>query len=87
MLNSLNDVLCKVFVYRRAKELKRPFHVNLTTGTQALSLLPPNATLSTAQNTSSYCTIRLTESLTGSLSDDDSDSKDNEKVKEQNRIR
>ena len=78
MLNSLNDVLCKVFVYRRAKELNRPFHVNLTTGTQALSLLSPNTTLSTAQNTSSYCTIRLTESLTESLRNDDSDGNDNE---------
>ena len=70
----------KCLFSRREKELNRPCQcdTNLTTGTQAVSLLPPNATLSTAQNTCSYCTLRLTERLTGSLSNDDSDGNDNE---------
>ena len=70
----------KCLFSRREKELNRPCQcdTNLTTGTQALSLLPPNATLSTAQNTCSYCTLSLTESLTGSLSNADSDGNDNE---------
>ena len=80
----------KWLLFRRAKELNRPCHctdVNLTTGTQALSLLPPNATLSTAQNTCSYCTLSQTESLTRSLSNNDSDATTTRTVKEQYRIR
>ena len=88
VLNSLNDVLCKVFVFKKGKRAKQTISCQSNhwySGT--LSLLPPNATLSTAQNRSSYCTIRLTESLTGSLSNDESDSKDNENSKrEQYRI-